>query len=175
MASVAMGEMAVCRSGEDDLVALGLGSCVGLAVLDRAAAVAGLAHIVLPASYDDGCETGKFADLAVPELISRMRVAGAMPGRMEAVLVGGARMFATGELDIGSRNATAVLLALAELEVTVYAAALGGDRGRTVRVCATAGTVVVKEAGGAPITLLGESVACEPGPTPDAELLRGQR
>lgn len=150
-----MGQMAICRGGEGDLFAVGLGSCIGLAVLDRTAGVAGLAHIVLPESHEPGAEPGKFANLAVPELISRMRQAGAVPRRMEAALVGGARMFSSGELDIGARNAAAVHEALAVLEVTVRASALGGTRGRTVRISLPAGTVTSKEAGGQAMTLIG--------------------
>ena len=45
-----MGEYAVSAVAGADLVSLGLGSCIGLVLLDRRAAVAGLAHVVLPAA-----------------------------------------------------------------------------------------------------------------------------
>jgi chemotaxis protein CheD len=173
-----MGQMAVTCDRDDDLFAVGLGSCIGLAVVDRAAGVAGLAHIVLPESPDGEREIGKFADLAVPELISRMRLAGAVPRRMEAVLVGGARMFAAGELDIGARNAAAVREALAELDVAVRATAIGGARGRTVRISLTAGTVTSKEAGGELVTLLGPADARDSRPagaTEEPEATGGRR
>lgn len=175
MASVSMGQMAVARSGDEDLFALGLGSCIGLVVLDRVAGIAGLAHIVLPASHDGDRTIGKFADLAVPELIAELRRAGALPRRLEAVLVGGARMFATGELDIGARNAAAVQAALAELDVSVKATAIGGDRGRTVRICPKTGTVTVKEAGGEPMTVLGDPSVPEPYLFFPAETLQSNR
>ncbi len=155
-----MGMMAVCRDTDDELYALGLGSCIGLAVVDRSAKVAGLAHIVLPEageSQEEG-EPGKFADRAVPELVFRMRLAGASPRRLEAVLVGGARMFATGELDIGARNTTAVQEALEALGVKVHASATGGTLGRSIRVRAASGTVSMKEVGGEAVVLLGETV-----------------
>jgi chemotaxis protein CheD len=150
-----MGKMAVSCDTDDELYALGLGSCIGLAVVDRLARVAGLAHIVLPTSSDGEGEPGKFADRAVPELIFKMRLAGASPRRLEAVLVGGARMFTTGELDIGARNITAVREALEALNVKVHATATGGNTGRTLRVSAATGVVTMKEAGGRPIILLG--------------------
>jgi chemotaxis protein CheD len=159
MESIGMGMMGVSRNGGEELYALGLGSCIGLAVIDRRARVAGLAHIVLPESPEtdgEGAQPGKFADRAVPELIFRMRLLGAAPRRMEAVLVGGARMFAVGELDIGARNAEAVREALKTLEVKVHAEATGGALGRTVRVSANHGTVTMKEVGGKPIVLLGD-------------------
>jgi chemotaxis protein CheD len=155
MTSVRMGEIAVSSRGGEELVALGLGSCIGLALVDRASGVAGLAHVVLPESRDNATEPGKFADLAVPELIARMRRAGAGE-RLEAVLTGGARMFELGsELDIGARNEAAVRHALAQARISVTAAATGGNRGRTVKVLPDDGSVSVREAGGETVTLLG--------------------
>jgi chemotaxis protein CheD len=158
MVSIGMGKMAVCGGEDDGLYALGLGSCIGLAVLDRRARIGGLAHIVLPESTegDNRDDPGKFADRAVPELICRMRLAGASPRHLEAALVGGARMFATGDLDIGARNIEAVHRALAELNVEVHATATGGSLGRSVRVSAATGTVTMKEVGGKSVILLGD-------------------
>jgi chemotaxis protein CheD len=153
MTCVRMGEIAVAIAGEDELVALGLGSCIGLALIDRRSGVAGLAHVVLPESREPTDEPGRFADLAVPALIARMREAGAR--HLEAALVGGARMFDQGsELDIGARNEAAVREALARAGIPVAAAATGGHRGRTVMMLAGAGTVFVREAGGATTPLL---------------------
>ena len=45
-----MGELKVSRARDGELVAIGLGSCIGLAVVDRGGCAAGLAHIVLPDS-----------------------------------------------------------------------------------------------------------------------------
>jgi chemotaxis protein CheD len=158
MESVGMGKMAVSRDTDDELYALGLGSCIGLAVVDRHAKVAGLAHIVLPEGDEIEHEPAKFADRAVPELVFRMRLAGASPKRLEAVLVGGARMFATGDLDIGARNTAAVQEALETLGVEVQATATGGTLGRSVRVRAASGTVTMKEIGGKSVVLLGGAV-----------------
>ena len=149
-----MGEIEVSKQAGDELVARGLGSCIGLAVLDRYAGVAGLAHIVLPQSSETDRQTGKFADLAVPTLIDRVCKAGASRHRLEAVLAGGARMFELGELDIGARNADAVRAELAACGLSVRAAATGGSRGRTMRVEVGACAVTVKEAGGVSTTLL---------------------
>ena len=52
MTGVRMGELAVSATPTDELVAVGLGSCIGLVIVDRSAGVAGLAHIVLPQSGD---------------------------------------------------------------------------------------------------------------------------
>ena len=98
MGTVRMGEIEVSSQTGEELVARGLGSCIGLALIDRRVGVAGMAHIVLPeAPNESDPEPGKFADLAVPELISQMKRAGAVVRRLDAVLAGGARMFELGE------------------------------------------------------------------------------
>jgi chemotaxis protein CheD len=135
MENVRMGELAVSSEVGDELVAIGLGSCIGLAMVDRGAGVAGLAHIVLPESQGKPGPTAKFADLAVPDLIARMVDAGAARRTLEAVLIGGARMFTVGtSLDIGARNAEAVRDALDGERIKIHAEELGGNRGRTARI-----------------------------------------
>jgi chemotaxis protein CheD len=157
---VRMGELAVsARRGQ--LVALGLGSCIGLALLDRRLGTAGLAHVVLPRA-PEGQRSLKFADRAVPELISRLLGLGARRIRLEAVLVGGASMFAASPaLEVGSRNEAAVREQLESLRIPVLASATGGSRGRTVRVDVATTTVSVREAGGRDAELVAPTRAVE--------------
>jgi chemotaxis protein CheD len=145
-----MAEIAVSKHEADVLVALGLGSCIGLALLDRSSPVAGLAHVVLPESREGTTAPGKFADTAVPELLRQMAALGAAKSRLQAVLVGGAQMFATGasgSLDIGRRNEQAVRSALAIAGIAVTVAVTGGSSGRTMRVHLESGLVTCKAAG----------------------------
>jgi chemotaxis protein CheD len=149
MISVRMGEIAVSRDPGEELVAVGLGSCIGLAIVDRQAGVAGLAHIVLPESAPATPTRGRFADTAVPEMVARLKAAGAIERRFETTIAGGARMFETGPgLDIGARNADAVRRALAAARISIRAADTGGSRGRTVRVDVGTGVVTCRVAGG---------------------------
>jgi chemotaxis protein CheD len=147
-----MAEIAVSRHEADVLVALGLGSCIGLALLDRGSPVAGLAHVVLPESREGTSVPGKFADTAVPELLRQMVALGAATSRLQAVMVGGAQMFAagaSGSLDIGRRNEQAVRTALAVAGIAVTVAVTGGSSGRTMRVHLATGLVTCKAAGSA--------------------------
>jgi chemotaxis protein CheD len=153
---VRMGELAVSAAAEDELVSMGLGSCVGVALVDRERAIAGLAHVMLPTANAAYSAPAKFADRAVPALLASTERLGARRERLVAVLAGGAQMFAAGArgagvagLDLGARNEAAVRAALGEAGIPVRAAATGGDRGRTVRVCVGEARVTVKEAGGA--------------------------
>ena len=155
---VRMGELAVSAEPGHVLVSLGLGSCIGLALLDRRTRKAGLAHVVLPESQGHSSESNpmKFADHAVPELLNRVVRMGARRSSLEAVLVGGASMFATStkSLEVGMRNEAAVREQLSKLRIPVVATATGGNRGRTMRVAGGDCAVTVKESGGGTITLL---------------------
>lgn len=157
---VRMGELAASREPGHVLVSLGLGSCIGLALIDRRMGVAGLAHVVLPQSQGHGVENPrKFADLAIPELLAELEGLGARRIRLEAVLVGGASMFAVAAagLEVGQRNEAAVRELLKGLRIPVVASATGGSRGRTVRVDVAGGGVTVREAGGKDSELLAGS------------------
>jgi chemotaxis protein CheD len=151
---VRMGELAVSSVPGHVLVSLGLGSCIGLALVDRRVGVAGLAHVVLPQSQ--GASSRRFADHAVPELVSELEAAGARRVRLEAVLVGGASMFAvsTSNLEVGQRNEAAVREQLNRLGIPVRAVATGGNTGRTIRVDVETGAVTYREAGGDDIELM---------------------
>jgi chemotaxis protein CheD len=153
---VRMGELAASRTEGAWLVSLGLGSCIGLTLLDRRVGVAGLAHIVLPASTGHTeLNRFKFADHAVPELIARVVALGGRRQLLEAVLVGGASMFggAGTTLEVGARNDAAVRAALSAARIRVVAAETGGSCGRTVRVAPSSGLVTVRRAGGIVVQL----------------------
>jgi chemotaxis protein CheD len=157
---VRMGELAVSSAPGHVLVSLGLGSCIGLALVDRRMGVAGLAHIVLPQSQGHVNEnTRKFADLAVPELLAELVEAGARKVRLEAVVVGGASMFAVSaaSLEVGQRNEAAVLELMKAHRIPVVASATGGSKGRTIRVEVGTSAVTVREAGGKEEELLAGS------------------
>jgi chemotaxis protein CheD len=156
---VRIGELAVSGAADDVLVAIGLGSCIGLVVVDRGRRVAGLAHIMLPdsASGSSGGPPARFADVAIPKLLDGVLKQGGSRSSLEAVLVGGASMFSTTAvtLDIGSRNSAATKVALDALRIPIRASATGGTKGRTVRVRVGANQVVAREVGGAEVELFG--------------------
>lgn len=149
---VRMGELAVSRSQGDVLVALGLGSCIGLVLIDRAKQIAGLAHVMLPDSASSpNASKLKFADHAVPELVRKVVALGASPIHLQAFLVGGAKMFSFGgsSLDVGARNEEATLAQLERHRIRVAGKVTAGTTGRTVRVHVDGCRVYCKAAGGA--------------------------
>ena len=147
---VRMGELVISDTQGEVLTSLGLGSCIGLAVVDRRAGAAGLAHIVLPVTTGDPTPQArnKFADQAVPALLEGLRALGASRVFMQAYVVGGASMFPAAGMEVGSRNAAAVRELLVSHRIPVTAEAVGGAKGRTIRVDVATGGVSVREAGG---------------------------
>ena len=160
---VRIGEQAASASHSDVLSSVGLGSCIGLALLDEKRGIAGLAHILLPDSRDGaGSVPGKFADTAVPALLAKLEKLGAVRRNVVAVLVGGAQMFsfrAESNLDIGARNEEAVRKALALAGIPVKANATSGNKGRTINVYVGEVAVTAKEAGGREVPLYGRRAA----------------
>jgi chemotaxis protein CheD len=145
---VRMGEIAATQHASDVLVGLGLGSCIGLVIVDDRGPVAAMAHVVLPESNGSAAAAGKFADTAVPQLIREVTAIGATRSRLSAVIVGGAQMFAAaGKLDVGNRNEQAVRDGLQAHGIPVRAAATGGNSGRTMRVYLERCSITCKEAG----------------------------
>lgn len=135
--------------GDEVLVTVGLGSCVGIMLHDAEARVGGLAHILLPsrALSREGENPAKFPQTAVPALVERMTALGASPRRITARLAGGASMFANlappGTIQMGERNLVATRQVLNSLNLPLVGEAVGGDFGRTVRLFCADGRVEV--------------------------------
>src|SRR4051794_25913014 len=104
-----MGEQIVSADSGDTLVALGLGSCIGVALLDRLNGLAGLSHVMLADSGGDaGGQPAKYADTAIAALLESLLAVGARRFSLEAVIAGGASMFAATSMEVGARNERAV-------------------------------------------------------------------
>lgn len=147
---VGMAEVKVTRTSGDVLVALGLGSCIGICAYDPRTRIAGLAHVVLPESGDQSGTPGKFANTAVPFLLETMQSQGASLLHIYVALAGGAQLFShqgsNTRLDIGPRNASAVLAELERRNMPIVALDVGGSAGRTVHLFSD-GRVRVKAIG----------------------------
>lgn len=137
----------------DRLITIGLGSCIGIALFDKHSKVGGLAHIMLPDSSKFSKITNelKFADLAIPTLISQMKNAGAKEKFLRAKIAGGASMFTFSDksmnMDIGDRNAKAVKEMLQKLSIPIDSEDTGGNKGRTVIFDTITGILYVKTIG----------------------------
>ncbi|MCL2225589.1 MAG: chemotaxis protein CheD [Defluviitaleaceae bacterium] len=155
---VGMADLNACKS-PGVLKTLGLGSCVGIALYDPVAKVAGLAHIMLPDSkaISNNQNHAKFADTALIKLIEAMQKLGAKKISMKAKIAGGAQMFAfnaTSEsLRVGDRNVEASKKVLREAGIKLIAEETGANFGRTVELYADDGRFLIKAIGQAVRTL----------------------
>lgn len=142
---------------EGELIAYSLGSCVAICLYDPVSRAAAMAHVVLPAApaSGPGATPGKFADTAVPALVEALLGDGASPTRLHCWLAGGAAVLCLGGSlpNIGQRNAEAARAALARARIPVRGEALGGHRGRTVRLLAGTGRVLVRTVSGPEVEL----------------------
>ena len=131
------------------LTTSGLGSCIGLALYDPDAGVAGLIHVMLPSAEDatDGA-AAKFADTGTELLVEEVVAAGASERSLEAKLAGGSDMldFSDAGEGIGHRNAAQVRATLEEFDIPITGEDVGGDHGRSLRLEADSGDLVVKSA-----------------------------
>ena len=157
---VGVAEYAVA-TGNATLATSGLGSCVGVAIADTDAGVAGLAHAMLPSgegrvtgeAATDGGDAdapGKYVDTAVPDLVDAMVEHGADRSRIKARLAGGSAMFEFSSADggVGKRNIVAAEAALAERDIPIVAADTGGDYGRSLTLDVETGSLSVRRAHG---------------------------
>jgi chemotaxis protein CheD len=154
---VRIGELEVVGpSDAARLVTVGLGSCVGVALIDERSGTIGLAHVFLPepppSGPKPGAGRGTYATTAVPELVAGLIAAAPGPvsrASLTAVIAGGATMFGNrpGQ-DVGQRNVEAVTAMLERIGIRVAAALTRGTRGRTIWVEGGAqAAVIVREVG----------------------------
>lgn len=152
--AVGIGELQITADRRTLLVSYGLGSCVALCLWDPARAVAGMAHVMLPAAPTATGSTAtpaKFADHALVALLRDLDRVGAERGRLVAKIAGGAQMFnVLGKQDllgVGQRNVERVKELLREAHLPLVGEDTGGSAGRTVTLRPGTGKLHVKTIG----------------------------
>ena len=146
--TLGIGQMAVCHAPEQ-IVCLGLGSCVAIILYDPVARIGGVAHVLLPKSPIKCDNEGKYADTGTRKLVKEMLNHGAKKERFVAKLVGGAQMFPNLNLaiaNIGRENSMTIRNVLRELMIRIVAEDLGGNRGRSAYFNTSDGHVIVRTA-----------------------------
>lgn len=127
---VEIGEYEVTDSG-NRLVAYGLGSCVGVALYDQKARVAGLIHIKRPTTpTGTECNRAAFADTGIRMLFDQMRTHGATAHHTEATVAGGIDTGGAAsavDMNIGQQNIRQARQTLDALDIPISESAVGGD------------------------------------------------
>lgn len=152
MIQVGMADLKVAKP-PDKLITAGLGSCIGICILDKTTKIGSLTHIMLPSSLQakNTDNKAKFADTGIVMVIDEMRKLGANPNGMVAKIAGGAQMFKfSGESDIlkiGERNALAVIENLEKHKIRLLSKDVGGNYGRTITFDPETGELLVRTIG----------------------------
>ena len=126
-------------SGEEVLITLGLGSCVGVVIYDSSKKIAGMAHIMLPSSLEikNNYNKMKFADTCIDLMLEELIKLKVSKSSLKAKIAGGAQMFSvslnTESLNIGKRNVIAVKEKLKSLNIPIIAEDVLGNHGRTIK------------------------------------------
>ena len=151
--SIGLGEFVVSADPEIILVAYGLGSCLGICLVDPVKKIAGLLHAVLPQRLN-GAEPvcPRYVDCGVEGLLEEMLKAGADRNRLILRMAGGANMLLTSGVshtfDVGTRNIASAHTAFQRFRLNLLKEDVGGHTGRTVRVYVADSRMTVRVVGG---------------------------
>ncbi len=111
-----------------------LGSCVAVCLYDKRLNIGGMNHYLLPFWNGEGLPSPKFGNIAIKQLISKMKALGSNPEDLIAKLFGGAAVLNTKQevFYIGERNIAVAKKVLDEAGISIVAQSTGGDRGRKI-------------------------------------------
>ncbi|WP_055071347.1 chemotaxis protein CheD [Clostridium massiliamazoniense] len=135
------------------ITTVGLGSCVGITIYDKYKKIGGLAHVMLADSrkFNNNKNKMKFADTAIPLLISELVKLGANKRMLEAKIAGGASMFNFSDNsimnDIGKNNVEMVKEVLVENKIPLVSSDVGGNKGRNMTLDIETGEVIIEMVG----------------------------
>jgi chemotaxis protein CheD len=147
--NVGLGERVISRDPEDIIIAFGLGSCLGIVMIDPVIRVCGMIHAVLPERLNGADpHSPKFVTNGIQGLLATMIEAGADRRRLITKMAGGANMLLSSGLsstfDIGTRNIEAAHRTFQQLGLSLKAEDVGGNLGRTVRLYVGNGKLTVR-------------------------------
>ncbi len=152
MSTLVVGISDCKMSGDQDavLTTYALGSCIAVTVYDPVARIGGLLHYMLPESAIEPSKAAQnpymFADTGIPDLLRRVREAGASRPRMAVRIAGGAQMITGSDLfQIGRRNYLAARKLLWKEGLMIAGECVGGEVSRTVRMEVSTGRTWVRE------------------------------
>ncbi|MDK2946541.1 chemoreceptor glutamine deamidase/glutamate methylesterase CheD [Geotoga petraea] len=148
---IGIGEYTVSNDNEELIVTLGLGSCVGVCLLDKKKKIGAMIHVMLPDSGGkDTPKPGKYADSGIKIVLNEMKNKGANLSSIEAKIAGGAAMFGNSSktMDIGKRNVEAIKNILKQENIRIVAEDTGGNRARSIEFNVNNSELMIKKVGG---------------------------
>jgi chemotaxis protein CheD len=131
-----------------------VGSCVALTLYSTRRRQGMLGHIVLPQSRGGADNPAKYADTAIPHMLSALEREGVRPSELTAKIAGGACMFGNGTFSrIGDNNVQAAIEALESAGIGIVGHDAGGKSGRRICFDLATGVVTVACVGRPPRTI----------------------
>jgi chemotaxis protein CheD len=120
-------------------VCFGLGSCIGLFVVDRLKGISGGAHIPLPTENLGGFMG---ASDMIEQLMKQLSDFGSNLEGLRAKLTGGSQVY-EGSFDVGAKNTEAVLKQLLERKIFIASKDVGGCVSRTARFSSITSELII--------------------------------
>jgi chemotaxis protein CheD len=120
-------------SAQPSAVTTVLGSCVAICLWDPVECVGGMNHYLLPFFAGAGQGSPRFGNVAVAQLVDRLVTLGAVRGRLQAKLFGGAcvlEAFQARQGHLGEKNVGVAFRLLEELAIPVVSRDVLGRSGR---------------------------------------------
>ena len=113
-----------------------LGSCIAVCIYDMKNGISGMNHYLLPLWNNDGLQSPKYGNIAIPKLIEEMEAVGCQRKDMIVKIFGGASpndMQHTNEnMMIGKRNYQIAVDIIQQYNIKIVAQDVGGIRGRKI-------------------------------------------
>lgn len=111
-----------------------LGSCVAICLFDSVINIGGINHYMLPLWNGQGLASPKYGNIAYEKLINKMISIGCNKSNIKAKIFGGGEVIsnATNQFNIGLRNVELAKELLAEDNIPIIGASVGGRFGRKI-------------------------------------------
>ena len=109
-----------------------LGSCVAVCLWDMKLRAGGVNHFMLPLPGSGGASSPRFGNIAMAELLDRLRAIGARLPYIQARVIGGACMFEQmqSSTHLGQKNVDLAIDFLMRYGIEIVQVETGGNRGR---------------------------------------------
>lgn len=125
-----------------------LGSCVAVCLYDKDLQISAMNHYLLPLWNNDGLQSPKYGNIAIPRLVEAMEAVGCSRHNIIAKVFGGASpndMKHTNEnMMIGKRNFQIAESTLKEYGIKIVASDIGGVHGRKITMDSVSGKIQLK-------------------------------
>ena len=130
-------------SREPILIKTILGSCVSVCLWDKTKKYGGMNHFMLPGVNGTDVLSAKYGNVAIEELVTKMRKIGSYQENLVAKIFGGSDTFKH-ESGIGIKNIDTAYRLLKLMKIPVVASNTGGRKGRKLLFNTYSGEVLMK-------------------------------